>query len=282
MIAFPNAKINLGLHIVGRRTDGYHDLDTVFMPVPLCDVLEIISNADAVATLTVLPLPSGKLPVWRTPDCDTVDNLVMKAYRLYQPPLPCHMYLYKHIPMGAGMGGGSSDATYTLRMLDKLFEKGGQPSSLREMARQLGADCPFFLHNTPCHATGIGDVLTPISLTLAGYTLVVVKPPLHISTAEAFQGVQPRKPAHTTKDIVLREPVEAWRDLLHNDFEDSLFPRYPLLAALKTQLYASGAVYASMTGSGAALYGLYPTEKGVQPPPLPSDYFVWTHSWPLL
>ena len=292
MITFPNAKINLGLRIVGKRADGYHDLDTVFLPIPLCDVLEIVpTESHNSTTLQTYGL--------QLDDANAEQNLAMKAFRELSsrldkqasPAGSCptllpsiQMHLYKRIPTGAGMGGGSSDATHALIMLRDLFELPITTDELQETAVKLGADCPFFLKNTPCHATGIGDIIEPIKLTaLTGMHIVVVKPPLHISTAEAFRGIKPQDISRTTKDIVLHEPVTAWRDLLHNDFEDSLFPHHPQLAEIKEHLYETGAIYASMTGSGAALYGLYPctfTPSCIHSA-FPDNCFVWTHSLPL-
>jgi len=255
MISYPMAKINLGLDIVRRRPDGYHDLETVFLPLKgLTDILEIIPSKTLETTLDCY----GPYRI----DSDPSDNLVMKAYRLlgqeYDIP-PVEIHLYKHIPSQAGMGGGSSDASYCLKALNEMFRLGISSERLQALALRLGADCPVFIPASPCYAEGVGERLEEIPLDLSGYKLLVVKPSLAVSTKEAFQGVRPQMPQRNCKDIVLREPIENWKGLLKNDFESSLYPQHPELQAIKDLLYAKGALYASLSGSGSAIYGIFPS-----------------------
>lgn len=253
MISYPMAKINLGLDIVRKRTDGYHDLESVFLPLKgLTDILEIIPSRTSETTLACY----GPYSV----DGDQEDNLVMKAYRLlarlYDIPA-VEMHLYKHIPSQAGMGGGSSDASYCLKDLNEMFSLGISQPELQALALGLGADCPVFIPATPCYAEGVGERLEPISLDLSSCQLLVVKPSLAVSTREAFQGVRPQSPTRNCRDIVLNEPVDRWKDLLKNDFEASLYPAHPELQAIKDLLYEKGALYASLSGSGSAIYGIF-------------------------
>lgn len=253
MILRPNAKINIGLKVVGKRSDGYHLLETCFYPIPLCDTLEInIAEATEVDSLCV----QGDVEVGRTED-----NLVLRAVRLLResyhfPPLSIR--LHKVIPSGAGLGGGSADATFTLRGINEMFALGATAEELRQMAVRLGADCPVFVDNIPAVGRGIGEVLSPFTcLELTGWHIVVVKPELHISTAEAFRGLKDISPSIVPLEERLSQPIAQWSALVSNDFEASLFPLHPQLAEFKARLYDLGAVYASMTGSGAALYGLF-------------------------
>lgn len=275
MISFPNAKINLGLNIIGRRPDGYHLLETLFYPIPLCDVLE------------AHPLPEGqedRLTLYGADNLgDPADNLVLRAVRAlrarYAVP-PLDIYLRKHIPSGAGMGGGSADASFMLTMLNRELALGVTQEELREIALGLGADCPVFIDNVPAFGEGIGEQLTPYEgLSLSGYVLVVVKPELHISTAEAFRGLRRVAPAPEPLRELLDLPLEQWHSRVVNDFEESLFPLHPELEKIKTWLYDQGAIYASMTGSGAALYGIFAEEIELDRYEL-KDYFVWQHKLP--
>lgn len=250
MITFPNAKINLGLNIVGKRPNGYHDIETVFYPIQLCDVLEIVPSTSGDTTLHQL----GK-----GLDCPPEKNLVMKAYRLLcdKAKLPCvDIYLYKNIPDGAGMGGGSADASFTLKMLNEMFSLGFDSDTLATIASSLGADCPFFIYNTPMYATGIGDILSPTSANLKGKFILGVKPPVSIPTAEAYRNVVPTKSETDIRDII-QLPVTEWNGLLKNDFEQSVFSAFPLLADIKREIQESGALYASMSGSGSTIFGIF-------------------------
>lgn len=254
MILYPNAKINLGLNVVEKRPDGYHNLETVFYPIPLQDALEVqplrSSTPDEEYQLKV----SGTI-LDGTPD----DNLIVKAYRLlrdeYKLP-PVSMYLYKHIPTGAGLGGGSADAAYTLRALREMFHLDITDERLEEYAARLGADCAFFIKNTPVFATGIGNIFTPLSLSLKGKVLVLVKPDVFVSTKDAYALVTPSRPERTLTQL-LAEPIETWKDTVVNDFEKSVFAKYPEIACIKDRLYDLGAVYASMSGSGSSVYGIF-------------------------
>ena len=253
MIVYPNAKINLGLNVVRRRPDGYHDIETIFYPIPLQDALEVQELPGA--TDTVFRQGGTAL------DCPPSGNLVLKALRLLQkdheiPPLD--IYLYKHIPSGAGLGGGSADAAFMMRLLNEKFHLGLTDDQLRSRLGTLGADCPFFITNRPAFATGIGDQLSPIDLDLGGWNLVLVKPDIHVSTSDAYAAVRPQEPL-LPLDIIARRPVSEWQSLMHNDFEASVFARHPEIAAIKDRLLDLGATYAAMSGSGSAVFGLFQT-----------------------
>lgn len=255
-ITFPAAKINLGLNIVERRADGYHNLETVFYPVPIHDALEI--------TPMNINFPSAL-------DCDLKvtgikvegneeRNLVVRAYQMLKeefPQLPrLHAHLYKGIPTQAGMGGGSSDCAAMLRLVNKIGALNLTSQQLIDRAARLGADCPFFIDSKPAYAEGIGELLQPIALDLSGWYLCVVRPAIPVPTHEAFAHVKPQRPARCCRDIVM-QPVETWRDCLVNDFEQSVFMAHPELAQVKQNLYDLGAVYAAMSGSGSSLFGLF-------------------------
>lgn len=265
MLDFPNAKINLGLYITEKRSDGYHNLQSCFYPVKWTDALEILPAAEERFDLTGLPVPGN-------PDT----NLCLKAYRMLQQDYnlpPVHMHLHKVLPMGAGLGGGSADAAFTLRILNKLFELKLSEEQLEGYARELGADCAFFVQNKPVIATERGDVFTPVALDLSGYTCIIVYPGIHITTAEAYGSIQPKAPS-CDMEMLLKQDVKVWRNVLQNDFEDALFPKYPELPQLKAKLYEAGAHYAAMTGSGSAVYGIF---KGEAPDNLlfPDHYMLW-------
>lgn len=254
MIIFPNAKINLGLNIVGKRPDGYHDLETVFYPIQLQDALEVKASEATPADVPYTLYIKGN-PI----DGDARNNLVVKAYLLlrerFQLP-PVDIHLFKHIPMQAGLGGGSADGAFMIKLLNEKFRLGMSLGEMEELAARLGADCAFFIQNQPVFATGVGDCFEPIRLSLSEYHLVLVKPDISVSTKEAFAHVRPRRPEQSLRDII-RQPVETWRESMRNDFEDSVFLQYPELAAIKDELYDLGAVYASMSGSGSAIYGIF-------------------------
>ncbi len=252
MITFPNAKINLGLNIVARRPDGYHDIETVFYPVmPLSDVLEIVPAKSGVTTLTCY---GNKV------DCPPEKNLVMRAARLMQARYSqvgeVDMHLYKHIPDGAGLGGGSSDASHALMMLNSLYSVGASQHELAAMASTLGADCAFFIYNHPMMATGVGDVFSPVEVDLKGMTMLLVKPAVSVPTREAYARVAPAPSAEPIPDI-LRRPMTQWAGHLKNDFEPSVFSQHALLPAIKAKIEAAGAVYCSMSGSGSSIFGIF-------------------------
>lgn len=248
MVAFPPCKINLGLRIISKRPDGYHNLETCFYPVPWTDVLEIIRSDSFSFTQSGLPIPGQE-----------ADNLCVRAYRMLQEEFqlaPIKMHLHKVLPTGAGLGGGSSDAAYTLRLLNQLFELGLATEQLNDYAAQLGSDCSFFIQDKPMLGSGRGEILSPCPVTLAGLYLVLVKPEVHVSTAEAYEKVKPAKPDQFLTNV-LDSPVTSWKNILLNDFEDSVFEKYPIIRKIKSDLYDAGALYASMSGSGASVYGLF-------------------------
>jgi 4-diphosphocytidyl-2-C-methyl-D-erythritol kinase len=248
MLLFSNAKINLGLHVTQRRPDGFHNIETVFFPIGWCDMVEVLPYMSL--TLYCTGLPTGVEPE---------SNLCARAFRLLQKDfgLPgASIFLHKQVPLGAGLGGGSSNAATVLRALNEIFRLSLPQGKLAEYAAQLGSDCAFFTCNTPMLATGRGEILQPVAVNLAGYALLVVKPPLSVSTAEAYAGVAPKAPAADLRSIV-GQGVEAWREALVNDFEPSVFAKYPPLADIKNALYGCGARYAAMSGSGAALFGIF-------------------------
>lgn len=250
MVTFPNAKINLGLDILRRREDGYHDIETVMVPVPWRDVLEIVPAKGETTTLTV---------TGRHVECPPEKNLVMKAYRTLEREVslpPVDIYLRKIIPDGAGLGGGSADAAFTLRMLNDLFALGYSDAELAGMAATIGADCPFFIYNRPMLCTGTGTDMQPVDVDLAGMDILIAKPDVSVPTAAAYSKTRPMVPEVAVRDIVA-EDVSAWRGRLKNDFEASVFPSYPAIAALKERIEALGPVYTAMSGSGASVFGLF-------------------------
>lgn len=258
MITFPCAKINLGLNIVSKRPDGYHNLETVFYPIPLTDALEIKYMDEKFPSETPCDLKITGKDV----DCNEEDNLVIKAYQLlaadFQLPR-VHAHLVKRIPTQAGLGGGSSDAAYMIRLLDERFRLNIGIPEMERYAAKLGADCAFFITADPSYAEGIGDVLMPVDVPgagLGGYYLAVVKPSVAVSTRDAYAAIIPKTPAKCCRDIV-RQPIETWKDELVNDFEAPIFAMHPELAAIKQSLYDAGAVYAAMSGSGSALFGIF-------------------------
>lgn len=254
MIAFPNAKINLGLNVVQRRPDGYHNIETVFYPVPLTDILEFVPASSGETTLTI----HGNAV-----DCPTDKNLVMRAYRLLQRHYdiePMEIHLYKRIPDGAGLGGGSSDAAHTLTLLRQMCRLDITDCQLAAMAATLGADCAFFVYNRPMAATGIGDVLTPLEVNLRSKWLLLVKPPVSVSTAQAYSRVVPATPAQWACEVVTW-PIDQWDGALVNDFEPSVFALLPQLWGIKTDLLQAGARYAAMSGSGSTIYAIFDDAK---------------------
>ncbi|MBS1665239.1 MAG: 4-(cytidine 5'-diphospho)-2-C-methyl-D-erythritol kinase [Bacteroidetes bacterium] len=249
MILFPNCKINLGLRILRKREDGYHDLETLFFPLGIKDVLEINRSTELTFTAYGAPIPG-----------DESTNLCLKAYHLLKkdfPTLPpIHIHLYKHIPIGAGLGGGSSDGAFTLVSLNQQFHLQLTTPQLLDYAVQLGSDCPFFILNTPHLGSGRGEQLEPIDLDLKGSKIVLINPKIHISTARAFSLCKPTPTGPSIKDII-RQPIQSWRDTLINDFEEPVFRMHPELRTIKETLYAQGALYAALTGSGSSLFGIF-------------------------
>ncbi|WP_234735706.1 4-(cytidine 5'-diphospho)-2-C-methyl-D-erythritol kinase [Tellurirhabdus bombi] len=264
MVTFPNAKINIGLNIIEKRPDGYHNLESCFYPVGWTDLLEVIPAPAFSFTTDGIAIPG-----------DPAKNLCVKAYEALRQDFdlpPVHLHLHKMVPIGAGLGGGSADAAFALKLLNEEFSLGLTVAQLEEYARPLGSDCAFFVRNEPLFCREKGDVFDEIELSLKGYTIVLVYPNLAISTAEAYAGIRPRKPEIPLVEA-LKTPLVEWKNQIRNDFEESLFPNHPILPDIKQQLYEAGALYASMSGSGSTLYGIYE-----QAPILPNhfeSYRVW-------
>ncbi len=248
MVSFPNAKINIGLNILRKRPDGFHDLESFFVPVAWCDILEIIPHHRLEFTSSGREIPP-----------DPKGNLCIQAYELLKKDFdlpPVHIHLHKVIPIGAGLGGGSADASFTLNNLNQQFDLGLPSPQLEDYARQLGSDCPFFVENTPKFGEGRGDEFSDLCPSSCQGSLLMIYPKLHISTKEAYQAIKPQLPAYTLKES-LQLPMDTWKDRVHNGFEDGLFQKYPQLAEIKQNLYKLGAIYASMSGSGSCLYGIF-------------------------
>jgi len=248
MVVFPHCKINLGLQIVSKRADGYHNIETCFYPVPWTDILEIIKSEKFSFSSSGLDIPGN-------PE----DNLCIKAYRLLQRDFnlsPVQMHLHKVIPAGAGLGGGSSDASFTLRTLNSIFNLGLSTQQLLTYAAQLGSDCSFFVEDKPMVGKGRGEILSDLNLSLKGMFLILVKPDIHVSTAEAFAGIKPKQPSASLSEI-LSMPLSEYRDVLVNDFEESVFQKHTSIASIKESMYQHGALYASMSGSGASVFGIF-------------------------
>ncbi|WDF54118.1 4-(cytidine 5'-diphospho)-2-C-methyl-D-erythritol kinase [Mucilaginibacter sp. KACC 22063] len=250
MIVFPNAKINIGLNITAKRPDGYHNLETVFYPVKINDALEAIAAPQLSFTSSGINIPG-----------EPEKNLCIKAYELIKNDYdlaPLKIHLHKHIPIGAGLGGGSADAAFFIKLINEQFSLGLSVEAMQNYARQLGADCAFFIENKPVYAFDKGDQFLPVELDLSNYVIVLVMPPVHVSTAEAYAGVKP-EPAEHDLQALIKLPVADWKDAIKNDFEISVFEKYPQIAAVKKALYDAGALYASMSGSGASVFGIFGT-----------------------
>lgn len=263
MTEFPIAKINLGLNIVSKRADGYHNLETVFYPIPITDALEIHKMDEEFPSETDCDIKVTNMKI----DGDEQENLVVKAYdmlkRDYDLPR-IHVHLHKAIPTQAGMGGGSSDCASMIKLLNRTFNLGMDNEKMIDYAARLGADCPFFICGTPSYAEGIGEILKPIDLNLHGWTIGIVCPHIPVSTKEAFALIKPMPTKEKCREIVM-QPVESWRGRLTNDFEDSVFALHPEIGNIKQKLYDLGATYASMSGSGSSVFGLFkerPTLEG--------------------
>lgn len=267
MICFPNAKINLGLNVVSRRDDGYHNIETVFYPIELKDALEVMPSGEK---FSYQLFPTG-LDIGDQPQ----NNLVIKALSLLsaEKQIPnIDIHLLKAIPAGAGLGGGSSDGAFMLTLLNETYGLGYTHQELHQFALKLGADCPFFLKNQPAFATGIGDELEEIDLSLQDYFLVIVKPAISVSTQEAYAQIVTKQPSMSLREIV-KMPIQEWRNHMHNDFEPSIFIKHPSIGAIKQQLYDNGALYASMSGSGTAVYGFFAEKPTLFFP----NHFIWTN-----
>lgn len=280
MLVFPNCKINLGLHVVQKRLDGFHDLETVFYPLPFYDSLELIphipENPQAFTEISfnqsAIYFTSSGQPVPGNPE----DNIVIRACRLLlqnRNTRSFQIHLHKRIPLGAGLGGGSANGAFMLLLLNEVFQLNLSKRQLASAAQELGSDCPFFIENKPAFATGRGEILENISVDLSGHSLLLIYPGIHIPTAQSFADIQPATPPASLRKVISR-PVADWKNHLVNDFEKNIFNHYPTLATLKNSMYEQGAIYASMTGSGSSMYGLFPATK---PPSmvLPENNFSW-------
>jgi 4-diphosphocytidyl-2-C-methyl-D-erythritol kinase len=269
LVIFPNCKINLGLQILGKRADGFHDLESVFYPLPINDALEVIE-----ATVNdPFSFSSSGISM----DVDPADNIVTKAWNLLKedhPEIPdIKIHLHKNIPSGAGLGGGSADGAFMLMLLNKKYKLALSTDQLLDYAAMLGSDCPFFILNKPCFVQGRGEILQSISLDLSTFSFVLIHPGIHISTAWAFSQINPGKSKNMID--IIRQPPVSWKDQLVNDFEKPVFQQYPQIKKIRDDLYSKGALYASMSGSGSAVYGIF--EKSFIPEfDYPSEYFIKT------
>ncbi|MCF6365186.1 MAG: 4-(cytidine 5'-diphospho)-2-C-methyl-D-erythritol kinase [Bacteroidales bacterium] len=252
MLIFPNTKINIGLNITEKRADGFHNIETIFFPVSLSDILEFVeTKKNTVFTNTGIVVDSSEF-----------DNLVLKAYKLLKldfklPPLNIH--LHKIVPLGAGLGGGSSDASFMLKALNNCFKLNLSGKELINYAQKLGSDCPFFIKNNPVFAEGTGNIFTNIELDLSSYYILLVKPDIHISTKDAFSNIKPHKPKKPLTELI-KQPINKWEKIIKNDFETSIFKIYPEIKKIKDTLYDIGAIYAQLSGSGATVYGIFKNE----------------------
>jgi len=269
MLVFPNCKINLGLNILGKREDGFHDLETVFYPIAIKDALEITQN------------PNSKSEIQFTntgivTEKNEENNICVKAYHLLKkdfPQLPSvNIHLHKIIPIGAGLGGGSADAAFTLKLLNEKFQLNISAEKLTAYATHLGSDCPFFIFNKPCIATGRGEILEEKKIDLSDYQLVLINPGIHINTGWAFTQLANFSEEKILNQIIL-QPVKTWKDNLKNDFEDPVFKRYSEIENIKNKLYQQGAVYVAMSGSGSSVFGLFEKKQLIQPQ-FPDTYFI--------
>jgi len=248
MLAFANAKINLGLSVTEKRADGYHNIETVFYPVNLCDVIEITDDPETVCVIKGIDIPGN-----------AADNLCLKAFEALQKDfkLPAQQItLLKNIPVGAGLGGGSSDAAHLIKLVNDKFKLGMSVETMQDYARVLGADCAFFIENKPAYAFGKGDEFSSVAVDLSKYHLVLVKPEIHVSTADAYAGIKPTIPSRSVKDLI-HLPIEEWKAHLKNDFESSVFSKYPEIEQIKSKLYQSGALFSLMSGSGSSVFGIF-------------------------
>lgn len=251
MLAFANSKINIGLNITAKRPDGYHEIETVFYPIKVNDVVELTESKELNCVVT-----------GNTFEGHMEDNLCYKAFKLVQQDHKVpnqQITLLKNTPIGAGIGGGSSDAAHVLKLMNSKFNLGLSIPELENYAALLGADCAFFIRNEPVYATGIGERLASLELNLSGYHLVLLTPPVHVSTSEAYSGVIPNPDTKYLPDI-MKMPVQTWKGLVKNDFEESVFSKHPKISQLKDDLYRSGALFASLTGSGSSVYGIFATD----------------------
>ncbi|MFT5749129.1 MAG: 4-diphosphocytidyl-2-C-methyl-D-erythritol kinase [Ancylomarina sp.] len=259
MLTYSNAKINIGLNIVEKRNDGFHNIETVFFPIGMQDAIEIAdSKSEASYTFTTSGIPIN---------IDAKDNIVVKAYELIKAKydFPSQdIHLHKNIPFGAGLGGGSANSAFMIKLLNQKFNLGMSTKEMEDEVKKLGSDCAFFIENKPAFAIEKGDKLSSIDLNLSGYHILLIKPDVHISTPEAYANIKPHQPKTSLKELI-KQPIETWKATIKNDFEDSIFPKQPLLAEIKNELYEQGATYAAMSGSGSSMFGLFKSEPNILP-----------------
>lgn len=265
MICFPNAKINLGLNITEKRKDGFHNLESIFYPVGWSDALEIIVSDNFEFNLSGISVEGNK-----------EDNLCVKVYKSLQEKYnlaPVKMHLHKNIPVGAGLGGGSSDAAFAVKLLNKIFELNLSSEEMQNIIRPFGSDCAFFIENKPVYAFEKGDQFKQTDLDLKSKYIVMVYPDLHISTKEAYSGIKPQKPAFEIQEVI-KSDIGSWRNKLVNDFEKGISEKYPVIEQLKNDLYKAGALYAAMSGSGSTVFGIF--EKEIETKNIfPENYKIW-------
>jgi 4-diphosphocytidyl-2-C-methyl-D-erythritol kinase len=262
LIAFPNCKINIGLNILRQRSDGFHDLETIFYPILFYDVLEVIHSNHSNTKQEEFSFSSSGIRI----ETNNESNLCIKAYQLLKKDFSrlegTLMHLHKNIPAGAGLGGGSADAAFALKLLNAIFDLKLTTEQLIDYAVSLGSDCPFFIINKPCFASGKGEVLEPVNIDLSRYKFILINPGIHIHTADAFSQITPALPSRSIKQII-QQPLTEWNNEIKNDFEGPVSKKYPEIKKIKDALYAAGAVYASMSGSGSTVYGIFEKEKKV-------------------
>ncbi len=271
MVSFPNAKINIGLNIIGKRTDGFHNLETIFFPIAVKDAVEIVENQNALNDV-IFSSTGNNL------NLRDDDNLCVKAYRLLKkdyPQIPSiKIHLHKNIPMGAGMGGGSADSSAILSLLNKKFELNISTDKLLDYALQLGSDCPFFIINKPCFATGRGEVLSEINVDLSAYKIMIVHPGIHVNTGEAFARLNTNNfSAAGELKQQIKLDIHLWRDVIKNDFEVPVFKQHPTIKEIKEKFYNDGAIYSAMSGSGSTVFGIFSIKTITADIKFPSHYF---------
>jgi 4-diphosphocytidyl-2-C-methyl-D-erythritol kinase len=267
MILFPNAKINLGLNIVAKRPDGFHNIETCFIPIEICDILEFVEhNKKPAITITGIDVPGNP-----------TENICLKAWELLHANYniaSVKIHLHKNIPVGAGLGGGSADAAFMIKGLNDFFKLGLTIDQLEEYASKLGSDCAFFIRNTPAFAEGRGEILTPVKIDIRNYKIILVNPGIHVSTREAYSLVNPKRPLNQLMEF-LEKPLTTWQHAIINDFEEGVFSKYPEIAEIKKFLIQQGAVYASMSGSGSSVYGIFRDTIPVRVKDHFKNMFVW-------
>lgn len=255
MIVFPNAKINIGLNIINKREDGFHNIETIFYPIPFCDILEVIKNDNNTSEIVTFNTSGLKL------DCPIEKNLVYKTYKIFNEHIEnvpsVKIHLHKVIPSGSGLGGGSSDASFMLKILNEFCDNILNENELLELASKIGSDCPFFIKNIPCIAYGRGEILEPIDLNLSNYYIALIIPELHINTGKAYNSIKIKSKREKNLKELINIPIEEWKYNIVNDFEDVVFEWYPELKKIKEELYNSGAIYSSLSGSGSTIYGIF-------------------------